>query len=467
MSKQRNSRELDRREMLRLGIAGLGSGVLGLNFLSAGCSVSDPNPEPGTEQTPATPTNAFYDAVIQVFFGGGPSQTDTLDPKPGSTSALFPTAINLGFNDKYGKPIQIGSVLPKVAAVVQGGTAGMGIIRSLVHTNGDHDAAVMATQAFWRTIGPASLYPSIASVMSYYFAGLTAINVPAVAIDNTCNDNKGNPIPTALNGRTSGMGSVLTRPSTVTATRYDRRKRMIDAINTGMSSRPDTLVSSANAATTDAYKITTTGTAAAAFDLTGKTLVPAADSSFSKRVTLARELVKAGVPYVALELNGNDSHTMNIATVTDRWQNNADPAIAQLATDLQATGKRVLILMGGEFGRTPKISTDPTANNDGRDHWFDGFSWGFLSINQPKFKTGAWGSTGPDGLYTQISKNAGGLPGQLVDPCELADFGAMIYRSLGFQIGAAGYSVPLTTGMSPPVDPANNSTNLMTYFGLV
>ena len=55
----------------------------------------------------------------------------------------------------------------------------MGIIRSLVHTNGDHDAAVMATQAFWRTIGPASLYPSIASVMSYYFTGLTAINVPA------------------------------------------------------------------------------------------------------------------------------------------------------------------------------------------------------------------------------------------------------------------------------------------------
>jgi hypothetical protein len=309
------------------------------------------------------------------------------------------------------------------------------------------------------------LYPSIASVMSYYFQGLTAINVPAVAIDGTCNDNKGNPISSALNGRTSGMGSVLTKP--VVAARYDRRKSMLDALNAGMSSRPDVLVQSSATATQDAYKITTTGTAAAAFDLTGKTLLPAADSGFSKRLTLSQELVKAGVPYVALSLNGNDSHTNNKATITDRWANNADTGIAQLATNLKATGKRVLILMGGEFGRTPRISTDPTALNDGRDHWFDGFSWGFLSINQPKFKTGAWGSTGPDGLYTQYSKNAGGLPTRLVDPCELADFGAFIYRAMGFQIGTAGFNVPLTSGMAPPVDPANNSNALLSYFGLV
>jgi hypothetical protein len=458
----KRNRDIDRREMLRLSLAGLGGGVLGLRFLT-GCTSSD-DPTSAAEQT-ITPTNPFYDAVIQIFFGGGPSQTDTLDPKPGSTSALFPTTINLGANDKYGQPILLGSVLPKLAATVQGGTAGLGLVRSLVHANGDHDAATLATQSFWRTIGPASLYPSIASVMSYYFAGMTAINVPAVAIDGTCNDNKGNPISTALNGRTSGMNSVLTKP--VTATRYDRRKRMLDTLNGSMSTRPDPLVQSHAAATQDAYKITTTGTAATAFDLTGKTLLTASDSGFSKRMTLAQELVKAGVPYVALSLNGNDSHTDNIATVTDRWANNFDPAIAQLATNLKASGKRVLVLFGGEFGRTPRISTDPTANNDGRDHWFDGFSWGFLSINQSKFKTGAWGSTGPDGLYTQVSRNAGGLPGKLVDACELADFGAFVYRALGFQVGNAAYNVPLTTGMASPVDAVNNSSALMSYFGLV
>jgi hypothetical protein len=464
MSNKR-TKEPSRRDMLRLSLAGLGSGVLGLNFLS-GCSLTDSaRTEPEIGEQAATPTNAYYDAVIQIFFGGGPSQTDTFDPKPGSTSALFPTTIDLGIADKYGQKILLGSVLPKLAATVQGGTAGLGIIRSLVHTNGDHDAAVLATQSFWRTIGPASLYPSIASVMSYYFQGLTAINVPAVAIDGTCNDNKGNPISSALNGRTSGMGALLNKP--VATARYDRRKRMLDGLNAGMSSRPDPLVSAHAAATADAYKITTTGTAAAAFDLTGKTLLPAADSGFSKRITLAQELVKAGVPYVALALNGNDSHENNKATIIDRWGNNLDTAVAQLCTNLKASGKRVLVLMGGEFGRTPRISPDPVALMDGRDHWYDGFSWGFLSINQPKFKTGAWGNTGPDGLYTQVSKNAGGLPGKLVDPCELGDFGAFIYRSLGFQVGSAGFNVPLVSGMASPVDPSNNSSALMSYFGLV
>lgn len=458
MTKQRKH-ELGRRDLLKLGLAGLGARVLGLNFLS-GCGVEEPG---GMAQT-VTPSNAFYDAVIQIFFGGGPSQTDTFDPKPGSTSNQFPT-INTGVNDKYGQPILLGNVLPKVAEVVANGTAGLGIVRSLVHTNGDHDAAVLASQSFWRSVGPAMLYPSVASVMSYYFQGQTAINVPAVAIDGTCNDNKGNPIPMALNGRTSGMDAVLTRP--VTSTRYDRRNRMLTALNAGMDSRPDALVESHAAATQDAYKTTVAGTAAAAFNLTGKTLLPAADSSFSRRMTLAQELVKAGVPYVALSLNGNDSHLNNRATIMDRWGANCDPAVAQLATNLKASGKRVLVLMGGEFGRTPRISTDPEAAGDGRDHWYDGFSWGFLSINQPKFKTGAYGSTGPDGLWTQVARGAGGLPGRLVDPVELGDFGAFIYRALGFQVGNSAYNVPLSSGYAPPVDPTNNSSGLLSYFGLV
>ena len=460
MSNQKNRRELNRREMLKLSLAGLGGGVLGLSFLS-GCAV-----ESTTDSlvAPLTPVNPFYDAVIQIFYGGGPSQTDTFDPKPGSVNNVFGT-IDVGVNDKYGQPLRISNVLPKIAAAVQGGTAGLGIVRSLVHANGDHDEAELATQSFWRTIGPAMIYPSIGSVMAYYFQGQTAINVASVAIDGACNNTKGNPIPSALNGSTSGMTAVLTRP--VTTARYDRRKRMLDIVNAGMTQRPDGLVQTTAASSDDAYRITTTGTAAAAFNLTGKTLLPATDSSFSRRITLAQELVKAGVPYVALNLNGNDSHTLNMATITNKWGANTDTAVAQLATNLAGSGKRVLVVMGGEFGRTPKISDDPEALGDGRDHWNDGFSWGLLSINQPKFRTGAFGSTGPDGLWTQTSSSRGGLPGRLVDPVELKDLGAFIYRALGFQIGNSTYNIPLSTGMAPPVDATNNSSALMNYFGLV
>jgi hypothetical protein len=461
MSKQDQRKDMNRREMLRLSLAGLGSGVLGLTF-GSGCGVDSPNSN--SLVAPVTPVNPFYDAVIQIFYGGGPSQTDTFDPKPGSVNNVFGT-INLGINDKYGAPIHVGNVLPNIAGKVQAGEAGLGIVRSIVHTNGDHDEAELATQSFWRTIGPAMIYPSVACVMAYYFQGQTAINVPAVAIDGSCNDTKGNPIPSALRGTTSGMTQVLTRP--VTATRYDRRKRMLDIVNGSMSNRPDNLVQSSANATQEAYQITTTGTAATAFNLTGKTILPATDTGFGRRLTLAQELVKAGVPYVALNLNGNDSHTLNMSTITTKWGQNTDTAVAQLITNLRATNKKVLVVMGGEFGRTPKISDDPDANGDGRDHWNDGFSWGFVSINQPKFKTGAFGSTGPDGLWTQYSTSRGGLPGRMLDPVELGDLGAFIYRALGFQIGNSSFNIPLTTGMTSPVDATNNSSALMSYFGLV
>ncbi|MBA3393088.1 MAG: DUF1501 domain-containing protein [Deltaproteobacteria bacterium] len=460
MSSNKTRPDLNRRDLLKYGLAGLGSGI-GLSFLS-GCGVTSSTDEAAQA---ITPTNAYYDAVIQVFFGGGPSQTDTFDPKPGSVNNVF-TASSLGVNDKYNQPIYLSSVLAKIAATVQAGTAGLGVVRSLVHTEGDHSGAVPATQSFWRTVGPAMLYPTIASVMAYYFQGQTTINIPSVAFDGTCNESRDNPIPTALNARSSGMSSVLTRP--VTTTRYERRMRMLNSLNAGkLAKHPDELAQAVERSSQEAYKITTAGLAAAAFDLTGKPLLPATDTSFSRKLTTAQELVKAGVPYVALGLNGNDSHENNKAVITDRWGNNADPAIAQLATNLKASGKRVLVLMGGEFGRTPKIPTDPTILGDGRDHWREGFSWAFLSINQPKFRTGAIGATGPDGLWTQTSTSAGGLPGKLVDPVELKDLGAFIYRALGFQVGTSTYNVPLTSGMAPPVDPVNNSSNLMSYFGLV
>ena len=97
---------------------------------------------------------------------------------------------------------------------------------------------------------------------------------------------------------------------------------------------------------------------------------------------------------------------------------------------------------------------------DGRDHWNDGFSWALLSINQPRFKTGAIGNTGPDGLWTQADA-------KLVDPVEMKDFGAMLYRALGFQVGSPGYDIPVADRTVPPVDPLNKSSELLSYFGLV
>src|SRR5581483_7131845 len=111
---------------------------------------------------------------------------------------------------------------------------------------------------------------------------------------------------------------------------------------------------------------------------------------------------KAGVPYVAVGIDGNDTHDNNRSQVAMNWGDITDVAVSQMAKNLVASGKRVLILMGGEFGRNPD---DVQGGRDGRDHHGDGFSWAALAINQPKFKTTAIGDTGPDGDFMVQTNN--------------------------------------------------------------
>ena len=66
-----------------------------------------------------TPVNPFFDACIQVFYEGGPSQTDTWDPKPGSPNNIVGT-IGLGATDIYGKPIYVDQGDLRIQGVVIG-----------------------------------------------------------------------------------------------------------------------------------------------------------------------------------------------------------------------------------------------------------------------------------------------------------------------------------------------------------
>jgi hypothetical protein len=323
----------------------------------------------------------------------------------------------------------------------------------------------------------ANVYPSTAAAMAYYFKN-QGIGVPSVMIrganGDDANNPKGSDCPTALQVfDTNTTVQMLKAPAGVDAARYQRRRSMMEAFNTTfMADHPDNSAKAWDNAWKQAYDITTNGQAAAAFDLTNKTILPGgtgASGGALRNLTLAQELVKAGIPYVALGIGGNDSHDNNRQTIMNNWGATTDVAVAQLAMNLKATGKRVLIVMGGEFGRTPDSVLD--SNNvarDGRDHWASGFSWGMVSINQPAFRMTAVGDTGPDGMWTRNSTT------KLVDPIEPSAFGALLYRSLGFPIGTdPKWNIPTSIGSRPPVDQAiatstlsGGGTWLMQKFGL-
>jgi hypothetical protein len=93
---------------------------------------------------------------------------------------------------------------------------------------------------------------------------------------------------------------------------------------------------------------------------------------FGQSLLLARRLAEAGVPMAAIHFNemtvcdGWDTHSKNFPALKDELLPMVDQSVSALLEDLEVRGlfDRTLIVMMGEFGRTPKINAAA-----GRDHW--------------------------------------------------------------------------------------------------
>jgi uncharacterized protein (DUF1501 family) len=103
---------------------------------------------------------------------------------------------------------------------------------------------------------------------------------------------------------------------------------------------------------------------------------------------LGRRLVEAGVPLIQVNLGESnvwDTHTDNFSRLKDGLLPPFDRAVSALADDLTARGllDDVLVVVTGEFGRTPRIGMSikggAGATPTGRDHWpgvFSGLAFG-------------------------------------------------------------------------------------------
>lgn len=108
-------------------------------------------------------------------------------------------------------------------------------------------------------------------------------------------------------------------------------------------------------------------------------------NTWGQRCLLARRLVEAGVDLVTTSLDGPlcgrvnnwDDHAVN-HHVFDAMKSRClyfDRAVSALVEDVYARGldRRVLVVITGEFGRTPKITYDKDSasgvRQPGRDHW--------------------------------------------------------------------------------------------------
>ena len=95
---------------------------------------------------------------------------------------------------------------------------------------------------------------------------------------------------------------------------------------------------------------------------------------FGKSLLIARRLVEAGVPVVQATMGNvqtSDTHVGNYPRLRDTLLPPLDRAVSALLDDLQSRGlfDETLVVMLGEFGRTPKIIVLKPGDVPGRDHW--------------------------------------------------------------------------------------------------
>ncbi|MDA1017222.1 MAG: DUF1501 domain-containing protein [Planctomycetota bacterium] len=146
---------------------------------------------------------------------------------------------------------------------------------------------------------------------------------------------------------------------------------------------------------------------------------------FGWTLLMAKRLVEAGVPMVQANLgnyNTWDLHGGLFKISRDFLYPPADVAIAALLDDLGESGllDETLVVIAGEFGRTPKVFTLPRVyKTAGRDHW-------------GAVQTAVFAGAGvPGGTIIGSSDKIGAYPASA--PQRPEDFAATVYHALGLR----------------------------------
>jgi uncharacterized protein (DUF1501 family) len=159
----------------------------------------------------------------------------------------------------------------------------------------------------------------------------------------------------------------------IDVTRLGNRQSLLSELN-GQQKRIDETAASRRLGSDQelAFSILTSSKLAQAFEL-GREPDSVRDRygrhTTGQSLLLSRRLVEIGVPVVQVNVGSVqtwDNHGNIFPTLKDRLIPPLDQGVSALLDDLENSGllNETLVMMLGEFGRTPKINKDK-----GRDHW--------------------------------------------------------------------------------------------------
>ena len=421
-----NCAGLPRRDFLQLGLGGmLGLGLSDVLRLRA-ATAQGPTVAP-----PAAVRNASKNVnCILVWLDGGPSHYETFDPKPDA-----PAEIRGDFKDIPTKVpgIRFSEAVPRLAGVADKFT----ILRSLCHKDPNHGGGNHYLMTGAPTPVPVAcgafvtFHPSFGSMVSYDRGlrhGLPAyMSLPQMSRSGGPNFLGAQHAPFVIGGNPNDDNFQVrdvVLPKGISESRALSRRQLRAELDQ-MRRYTDKLAEDP-AVTLDQYyqqgvDLVSSSEAQAAFDIHRED--PAlrelyGKHDFGQRLLLARRLVEVGVSWVTVYSGGWDHHTK----IFDAYRGDAvkrlDQGVAGLITDLDQRGllANTLVIVLGEFGRTPKVNKDA-----GRDHWPHAMSILMAGAGCPR--GAVIGATDPKGYYASDN---------VLKPEDLA---ATLYTKMGIDPG--------------------------------
>lgn len=389
-------RQLTRREVIEIGYSSaLGAGLAGI--LGRGARAAEPS---HVAQAPATPRAK---SVLFIFLFGGPSQLDTFDPKPEAPAEVRGEFRSI---DTSVSGLQICEHLPLMAQRMDRWS----LVRSMTcnPTFGDHRLAVHGLLGGVDEL-PAGAglaasrrdWPSWCAGVEYVRGGAAGLPASVVLPGEVVDPGTG--LYPAQNGGLLGarcdpyqvrdnpadakyrVDASLRMPPGMSIERLASQRTLLANLERQQSTLAATLeTGSYEGLRQEGFRVLTSGRLSQALDVADE---PQAVRDrygrhvFGQSLLMARRLIEAGVPIVQANVSYQalwDTHYNNFTSLRDLLPH-LDRGVSNLVDDMHSSGllDETLVVMMGEFGRTPKLvypnGSVPFFTDPGRDHWMTCF----------------------------------------------------------------------------------------------
>ena len=362
---------VSRRDLIRIG--GLSALGLGLdNFFRFQRTIA-------AETQPTVKAKS----CILIWLDGGPTHLETFDPKPDAPAEVRGPLDSISTNISG---VRIGECLERTSLMMDN----IAIVRSMTSPLGEHNFGTHYLMTGYKPT-PAVEYPAWGATLAQV-RSQSSVLPPNIAVPKFSKAVSGNGFLTNAT-RPFSVGGNPEKPDFkvrdldfyqgLDLDRLDRRRNIVNAFDQFSREKDASAISQSDPDLERAYNLIASTSAKEAFNLSeepqsvrqryGRT----GGNSIGQSCLLARRLVERGVPFVTVNSTGWDSHK-DITLLKERYPTDPnahipslDKALSSLIQDLSDRGMldETLVVVMGEFGRTPKINT-----SGGRDHWPNVFS---------------------------------------------------------------------------------------------